>query len=120
YAVVVVDQASESVVVKLVGPDAPHWVSTASLDRAPYFARRLGEMDLPVPEVLAADTTCRDVPVRYAVFRALPGIPLYTVLGKLSPPELAPVFTQLGVAVGRLHGLDFPAFGELDAAGSVV
>ena len=34
--------------------------------------------------------------------------------------ELAPAFADLGAAVARMHGLDFPAFGELDAAGGVI
>jgi Ser/Thr protein kinase RdoA (MazF antagonist) len=112
YAVVAVDR----VIVKLLGPNPPHWVTAAALERAPYLARQLRGLGVPVPEVLAVDTSCREWPVRYVISGALPGVSLATVLRA----ELNTVFAELGMAVARVHGLVFPEFGELGADGGVI
>ena len=119
YAVVVAQTvgSAPSVVIKLAGPRA---ALAAPFDRTMAINRLLREQTAtPTPEVLAADASYRDWPWRYLVMTHEPGKTLASLMTRLKPDEIRTVHHQLGEAVAELHGLRFPAFGEVGANGGV-
>ncbi len=118
YAVIAATLASPAreVVVKLAGPRAP---IACPFDRTAAIVD-LVRRQTPVPtfEVLASDVSYRDWPWRYLVTTHLPGVAWPTV----SAPFMGSAhqtYHDLGQAVAHLHHITFPAFGEIDADGSV-
>jgi Ser/Thr protein kinase RdoA (MazF antagonist) len=108
---------SIKVVVKLAGPEAPYpcpFERTAMLHRL-VTARTT----IPMPEVLAADTSYQSWPWRYFIKMYIPGQEWNAVRPRMDAEELPDAYHQMGNAVAQLHTLSFPRFGELDAAGNV-
>jgi aminoglycoside phosphotransferase (APT) family kinase protein len=66
---------------------------------------------VPVPELLAADTTATAFPEPYLITRRVPGLPGDSA--RLSLPELLDVCRDLGRCLARLHRIAVPGFGEL-------
>jgi aminoglycoside phosphotransferase (APT) family kinase protein len=105
------------VVVKFAGPQTPR---PAAFDRTAAiigFVRR--QTVVPTVEVLAADVSYREVPWRYLITTYAPGHTWLDVMRRLTSDEATVLHRQLGGAVAALHGLGFPAFGEIDDDGTV-
>lgn len=74
---------------------------------------------IPMPQILAVDVSCRVLPWRYVIKEYIAGEEWMTVRHRMSPAESAHSYRQIGDAVAQLHAIDFPAFGELSADGTV-
>jgi fructosamine-3-kinase len=72
-----------------------------------------------MPDVLAADTSYQDWPWRYFIRTHVPGQEWAVVQRQMAEPECSDAYRQMGEAVGQLHTIGFPAFGELAADGTV-
>lgn len=108
---------SVRVVVKLAGPEA---ALACPFDRTAMLHRLVSACtDIPMPEVLAVDTSCRDYPWRYLIKSHIPGQEWAVVRPQLCSEDLADAFHQIGKAVATLHSIRFPAFGELAVDGGV-
>lgn len=108
---------SLQVVIKLAGPEAAlacPFERTAALHR--LVAARTA---IPVPGVLAADTSCRAWPWRILIKTHIPGQEWAGARGLMSPAEQAGAHRQMGEAVAQLHTIGFPGFGELADDGGV-
>ncbi|MCC7369284.1 MAG: aminoglycoside phosphotransferase family protein [Chloroflexi bacterium] len=103
---------------KLTGPRATHaW----SYDRTAFIQRLVrAQTTLPIPEVVAVDVSERRWPWRYLITTMLPGQEWAVVRRTLSPDDLAACHHQLGDAVGQLHTIRFPVFGEIGTEDAVV
>ncbi|MFL5733511.1 MAG: phosphotransferase family protein [Chloroflexia bacterium] len=105
------------VTVKLAGPLA---ALPCPFERTAALLRRvLAETTVPVPEVLAADTSYRAWPWRYMVKTYMPGREWATVRRRLREEESARVHREMGRAVAQLHGMAFQGFGELSDDGTL-
>lgn len=110
-------QPNRRVVVKLAGPNAP---LPCSFERTAAIHRLVrARTSVPVAGVPAADTTYSRWPWRYAIQEQMPGIQWAQVYPTLSGRELRDAYRQIGQAVGELHSLAMPAFGELSNSGHV-
>jgi Ser/Thr protein kinase RdoA (MazF antagonist) len=106
------------VVVKLAGPEAP---LACPFERTAMLHRLVGtSTDIPMPEVLAADTSYRTWPWRYFIKTHVPGQEWAVAQRQMSPQEMSDAYRQIGRAVAQLHSIHFPAFGELAMDGTVL
>jgi fructosamine-3-kinase len=108
---------SIEVVVKLAGPEAPlacPFERTAMLHR--LVATRT---TIPMPEVLAVNTSYQTWPWRYFIKAHIPGLEWAVVRPQMNVEELSNAYQQMGNAVAQLHAIHFPVFGELAVDGSV-
>ena len=104
-------------VVKLAGPGA---TLAATFERTAAVHRRVAAATgVPLPLVLAADSSGRRGPWRYLVRTYVPGEEWAAVRLRLTAVERAGALAQIGRAVAALHTLAFPAFGELTGNGAV-
>jgi aminoglycoside phosphotransferase (APT) family kinase protein len=102
------------VVVKLAGPASPYparfertaWVHDLVTSRSP----------VPVPRVLAAGASLGRLPLRYIVTTYIPGVPWSALRLRLDAERQAAIQEQIAAAVAALHGITFPAFGDLPPA----
>ena len=117
--VVTLGPAQTKVVVKLSGPAAPQWAQAATFERAPVLSRLIRRQGVEVPEVLAVDTSRDRWPHSYLITTFIEGTTLAVAAKRLAASDRAQLFTELGNAVARLHGLTFSAFGELMPSGEV-
>ncbi|MGB8648350.1 MAG: phosphotransferase [Anaerolineae bacterium] len=105
------------VVVKLAGRDAP---LACPFDRTAVLHRLVAaKTNIPMPEVLAVDVSYQTVPWRYFIKRYIPGQEWARVREHMNQEELAAAYQQIGDAVGQLHAIHFPSFGELSAEGAI-
>jgi aminoglycoside phosphotransferase (APT) family kinase protein len=114
YAVITVTLAASSrdVVIKLAGPRA---ALTSDFDRTAAIAGLVrSRTDVATFDVLAVDVTYRAWPWRYIVMTRVPGVAWREVRSARN------LYTALGEAVGRLHGIRFPACGEIGPDGHVL
>jgi aminoglycoside phosphotransferase (APT) family kinase protein len=101
-----------TLVVKLAGPNAPYpcpFERTASLHHLVKAKTKI-----PMPEVLAADTSCSRFPWRYMVKTFMPGQQWVDILPGLNFEQRVSVYKQFGAAVSELHTIDFSGFGSLE------
>jgi fructosamine-3-kinase len=108
---------SRQVVLKLAGPKAPlpcPFERTAILHR--LVAART---TIPMPDVIAVDTSYQEWPWRYLIKTYCPGQEWSTARPQMSLEQLSAAYWQIGQAVAQLHTIRFPAFGELTAEGQV-
>lgn len=105
------------VIVKLAGPDA---AMACPFDRTAALHRLVAaQTTIPIPEVIAIDTSCRTWPWRILVRRYCPGQEWAGVQQRLGPDELGDAARQIGDAVSQLHAIRFEGFGELDGDGQI-
>jgi fructosamine-3-kinase len=97
--------------VKLAGPHAPLAGAFERTARLHEIVR--SQTTVPVAEVLAADASYARWPWRYLVTTILPGREWAAVRPTLDAAALADVHAQLGDAVGQLHAIRLPAFGDV-------
>ena len=108
---------SIEVVVKLAGPEAP---LACPFDRTAMLHRLVtARTTIPMPEVLAVNTSYQTWPWRYFIKAHIPGLEWAVVRQQMNAEELSNAYQQMGNAVAQLHTIRFPAFGELAADGSV-
>jgi aminoglycoside phosphotransferase (APT) family kinase protein len=106
------------VVVKLAGPEAR---MASQFDQTAAIHRLVAQSTtIPIPEVIAVDVTLRNWPWRYLIRSFVPGEEWAVLRKNLDQAELASAYRQIGDAVGQLHRIEFPAFGEIDGHGQVV
>ena len=74
---------------------------------------------IPQPEIIATDITLQSWPWRYLILASVPGVEWADLRHYLSAEELSSAYRQLGEAVGQMHQIAFPAFGEIDSRGQV-
>ncbi|HEU4327175.1 MAG TPA: hypothetical protein VFS21_28805 [Roseiflexaceae bacterium] len=72
-----------------------------------------GEVDLPVPQLRAADATGETVGTPYALTAPLAGEPLLSLLDRLPEQALYDLGRRLGELVARVHRLAAGTFGAL-------
>jgi fructosamine-3-kinase len=104
----------QTVIVKVAGAGSARLVSfarTASLHR---LVR--DRTTVPVPDVLAADDSCTLWPWRYCVLGIMPGQEWAAIETQVTTLDRADAHRQIGDAVGQLHSIQLPAFGEEVAA----
>ena len=102
----------QRLVVKAAGRDAPlasQFDRTAALHPLVY-----ARTHIRMAEIFAADTSLKAYPWRYLVKTYLPGVSFAQARQTMSQTEIANAFSQIGSAVGELHAIHFPAYGELD------
>ncbi len=119
YKVLVVDleRPSRRVVVKLAGPSAPY---ACPFDRtASVHALVRANTSVPVPDVIAVDTTFRLWPWRYMIKSYIPGIEWADAITQMGEQERESAYRQIGRAIAELHTISFGAFGELEATGTL-
>ena len=105
------------VVVKLAGPEAP---LACPFDRTARLHQLVAaRTTIPMPEVVAVNTSYQAWPWRYFIKTHIPGQEWAVVQQHMSQKELADAYQQIGNAVAQLHRIHFPGFGELAANGSV-
>jgi aminoglycoside phosphotransferase (APT) family kinase protein len=111
-------QPTIDVMVKIAGPKA-HLAS--QFDRTVAIHRLVSSStNIPLPEIIAADVTRQLWPWRYLIYASVPGIQWADICHHLNEDKLAGAYRQLGEAVGQLHRIEFPAFGEIDPQGLVM
>jgi fructosamine-3-kinase len=112
------------VVVKLAGPEAGldgDAREHRSFERSAMLHRLVtAQTTIPMPEVLAVDSSMQRWPWRYILRTHLPGLEWAAVRPQLSPDELDAAYGEIGSAVAQLHAIRFPAFGDLAEDGGVI
>jgi hypothetical protein len=108
---------SIDIVVKIAGPEA---LMASSFDRT-AMCHRLVSMHttITMPEILAVNMSFQTWPWRYLIKTYIPGQEWMIARQQMNTQELSSAYHQIGSAVAQLHGIQFPAFGELNLAGSV-
>jgi aminoglycoside phosphotransferase (APT) family kinase protein len=105
------------VVVKLAGPEARmacHFDRTASIHKLVSDTTAI-----PLPETIAFDVGLEKWPWRYLIRTYTYGTEWAYLRDRLGTSDLVEAYRQLGEAVGQLHGISFPAFGEIGSSGLV-
>ena len=99
------------VAIKLAGPQASY---VYPFERTAMLHKLVSaQTSIPMPDVIAVDTSYRRWPWRYLIKTYIPGEEWTSVRQRLSPPELRSAYRQLGQAVAELHTIRCAAFGEL-------
>ena len=117
YTVLVAEMShpSQMVVIKLAGPNSPYACHFARTSALHGIVR--ANTAVPVPEIIAVDTTYTQWPWRYLIMEYSPGVQWAAALPQMDDAEKRYAYRRLGRAVAELHSLTFSAFGELgDAA----
>jgi Ser/Thr protein kinase RdoA (MazF antagonist) len=119
YAVLLLELCHPSieVVVKLAGPEAAlacPFERTAMLHSLVAAAT-----NLPMPEVLAVNTSYLSWPWRYFIRTHIPGQEWAVAQRQMTQAEQSDAYEQIGNAVAQLHAIGFPTFGEIGIDGSV-
>ncbi|MBI5959260.1 MAG: aminoglycoside phosphotransferase family protein [Chloroflexi bacterium] len=108
---------SIKVSMKLAGPNAP---SPYSFDRIAVLHRLVSQhTTIPMPEIVAVDTSYRQWPWRYLIKTYIPGQEWAVIHPHLTTDELIDAYRQVGRAVAELHSLSFSGFGDFLADGTV-
>jgi fructosamine-3-kinase len=106
------------VVLKLAGPKAR---MASQFDRTAAIHELVAQKTtIPMPETIAVDVSREKWPWRYLIRAYLPGTEWIYLCNQMTKLELAGAYRQIGEAIGQLHRIAFPAFGELDSLGQVV
>src|SRR4030043_724524 len=108
---------SVDIVVKIAGPDA---LMATSFDRT-VLCHHLVSMNtnITMPEILAVNMSFQTWPWRYLIKTYIPGQEWMIARQQMNTQELLSAYHQIGSAVAQLHGIQFPAFGELTLTGRV-
>jgi fructosamine-3-kinase len=105
------------VVVKFAGPEAPY---PCPFDRtAMLHGLVASRTTIPMPEILAVDTSYQSWPWRYLIKVHIPGQEWATAQHLMGAEDLSGAYRQIGSAVAQLHAIHFPAFGELSLDGNI-
>ena len=119
YLVVILDLHSLSgkVVVKLAGPAAQY---LCPFDRTASILKQVASRTtIHLPEVLGVDVSYQKWPWRYLILSYLDGEEWATAREKMSTAQEQCAYSQIGDAVGQLHTIRYPYFGELGCDGTI-
>jgi fructosamine-3-kinase len=119
YLVVILDLHSPSgkVVVKLAGPAAQY---LCPFDRTASILKQVASRTtILMPDVLAVDVSYQKWPWRYLILSYLDGEEWATAREKMSGAQQQCAYSQIGDAVGQLHSIHHPYFGELSPDGTI-
>ncbi len=106
------------IVVKLAGPESP---MAGSFDRTAMLHRLVAtHTAIPVPEILAVNTSYHTWPWRYLIKTYIPGQEWVVVRQQMDREDLSHAYHQIGNAVAELHKIQFSGFGELANDGRVL
>ena len=101
-------------VLKVAGPNTLPGVDLQRTATAVSLARAAG---VPVPTVLAVDTSYRGGPWSYLLQEHVAGVVWRRLCPQLAPEQVRAAHRQIATAVLAMQSLRFPSFGELNAAG---
>lgn len=101
-------------VLRLSGPADP-WAGDPLAAEAAALAALRGEIDLPLPELLAHDDGAA-AGTPYLLCSTLEGIPLPDAIGELSEEQRYAVGRELGALLARVHSYTTPIYGALSPA----
>lgn len=73
----------------------------------------LRSQDVPAPNILVADCSCRFVPFAYTLSERLPGVTLSCAYPDMSNAQKRGIYRQLGDLLGRMHSRTFDRFGDV-------
>jgi aminoglycoside phosphotransferase (APT) family kinase protein len=105
------------VLIKLAGPKAAHFYS---FDRTAVLNRLIRQQtSIPMPEIVAIDTSYTQWPWRYLIQTYVPGEEWADVLPKLDAHERTDAYGQIGRAIAELHRISFSEFGVFAEDGTV-
>lgn len=106
-----------NVIIKLAGPSAR---MASDFDRTASIHHLVQKSTtIPMPEIIAVDVSCQIWPWRYLIRTYVPGREWAGLSQQMHGIDAINAYRQLGEAIGQLHGIAFPAFGEIDACGQV-
>lgn len=108
------DLGDRRAVLRLAGPPDP-WAGDPLAAEAEALTALRGEIDLPLPELLARDDGAA-AGAPYLLCSALEGIPLPDVIGELSEDQRYALGRELGALLARVHSYTTPAYGALSPA----
>jgi fructosamine-3-kinase len=108
---------SRQVVLKLAGPEAP--LACPFERTAPLHRLVAAHTTIPMPNVIAVDTSYQKWPWRYLIKTHCPGQEWASARRQMSAEQLSAAYRQIGQAVAQLHAIRFPGFGELTVEGQV-
>lgn len=119
YLVLLADLARPTlrISIKLAGPNAPYvypFERTAMLHMLVQT-----QTTIPMPDIIAVDTSYQQWPWRYLIKTYIPGHEWARVHPHLNPHELHNTYQHFGHAIAQLHTIQFPTFGELTVDGRV-
>lgn len=104
-------QPSATVVIKLAGPNAPF---RYPFERTAAIHHLVAQhTTIPMPEVIAVDSSCTIFSWRYLIMTYTPGQEWAHVRNQMSQQQLADAHRQIGDATAQLHRIPFGTFGEL-------
>ena len=101
-------------VLKLAGPDAPAGVDFHRTATALALAREAG---VPVPAVLAVETSYRSGPWSYLLQEHVDGLEWRRLRPLLAADQIRAAHREIATAVLAIQSVGFTSFGELSAAG---
>jgi fructosamine-3-kinase len=119
YLVVILDLhfPPGKVVVKLAGPAARY---LCSFDRTASILKQVASSTtIRMPDVVAVDVTYQKWPWRYLILSYQDGEEWATAREKMSAAQQQGAYFQIGDAVGQLHSIRYPCFGELSPDGTI-
>jgi hygromycin-B 7''-O-kinase len=104
------------IVVKLAGPSSPY---PAPFERTAWVHDLVASRtDIPIPRVLAADSSRAHWPFGYIVTTYIPGVPWSALRPRLDLEQQERAREQIATALAGLHGITFPTFGDLPPTGA--
>ena len=81
-----------------------------------FFELASGYPNVPVPEILASDFHCSDIPYPFYFMHRLPGIPLNKI-GDISAEMRRRIYEQKAAILARLHAIKGDTFGYASMRG---
>ena len=72
------------------------------------------KIDLPVPQVIALDTSRTMIPHDYIILKKLPGKSLKKSFSKLSRNQKKKLAFELGLSLAKIHSIHFKSVGHLE------
>jgi fructosamine-3-kinase len=106
------------IIVKLAGPES---TMASSFDRTAMIHRMIATLTtIPMPEILAVNSSYQTWPWRYLIKTYIPGQEWAVVRHQMDKEDLSHAYRQIGDAVAQLHTIQFSGFGELGNDGRVL
>ena len=101
------ERAREAPIVLKIHPDSPEWRPGKERLVSGWLD---GALDVPVPRVLALDTSRDLLPLRYSLMTALPGSPARSWMTTAGVDQ---VYRQMGVLLRQMHTIPMPGYGYI-------
>ncbi len=104
-------------IVKIAGPGAQYSSRFERTAAITHLVRQ--QTTIPMPDVLAADESCRLWPWKFFIKTYIPGQEFAAVREQMTPAERNLATAQIGDAVAQIHTIRFSGFGNISADGQV-